>query len=208
MGDTPGGDGAEERMRSQDEAIGNMMREINRLQQMLANQQAVMAAAGVIDAQGNPVQGGGQAGLAQVLNALLERMGGGLGDGPAMPLHANSGIGALSSFKTDSVKIMKFGGKNYHLWRWNAERQMELMGCWKLIKGEKLMPDVATDKQIQENGGIFPDGCAKTGWHPLCGGGCDSFQKEDSYGRNLFRICSGVYLSPRSDWVWKCKRNV
>jgi transposase InsO family protein len=161
MSNAPDGDGAEERMRRQDEAIGNMMREINRLQQMLANQQAVMAAAGVIDAQGNPVQGGGQAGLAQVLNALLERMGGGLGDGLAMPLHANSGIGALSSFKTDSVKIMKFGGKNYHLWRWNAERQMELMGVWKLVKGEELMPIVATDKQIQENGGVLPEGCAK-----------------------------------------------
>ena len=56
-----------------------------RLRAVITNQQAVLATTGVIDANGNPVQGGQQVGLTQVLNALLQRLGGDTGgDGPTM----------------------------------------------------------------------------------------------------------------------------
>ena len=195
MAGNPDGTDVDETLRRQEEMIAKLMNEVGRLRAVMANQQAVLATAGVIDANGNPVQGGQQVGLTQVLNALLQRLGGDTGgDGPTMLPVSNSGIGAMSAFKPDSVKIIKFGGKNYHLWRWNAERQMELMGVWKLITGEEPKPKVATDQEIQDNGGVIPDGCAKPDGTP--------YTEEDVNLYNKKNLMAETYLGSALEYPY------
>ena len=85
MAGNPDGTDVDETLRRQEEMIAKLMNEVGRPRAVMANQQAVLATAGVIDANGNPVQGGQQAGLTQVLNALLQRIGGDTGgDGHTM----------------------------------------------------------------------------------------------------------------------------